>query len=75
MSEVLKTANRFAWAAGLDPGASRITIAPHVSEEGVSIWRVTYGTIGHEPGTQRGGGLIVEVVAEDGSLYRILHGQ
>lgn len=74
LGEVLKTANRFAWAAGYDPKESEISISKRVSEEGIPVWRIFYSEAPPNP-SRRGGGFIVEVVAADNSIYRIQHGQ
>jgi hypothetical protein len=42
MGAALKTANRFAIAAGVEPEGSRVTLSRRVSEEGVSVWRINY---------------------------------
>ncbi|MEI6431695.1 MAG: hypothetical protein WCP07_05915 [bacterium] len=73
MGAALKTANRFAIAAGVEPEGSRVTLSRRVSEEGVSVWRINYGL--PSPTITRGGDFIVEVRVEDGSFYRILQGQ
>ena len=73
MAGVLKIANRFAWAAGVVLEESSINISPRVSDEGVRVWRVSYGKVQNL--SYRGGGFIVELVADDLSVYRVLHGQ
>jgi hypothetical protein len=73
MAGVLKVANRFAWAAGVNLEESGVHISPRTSDEGVRIWRVSYGSA--TPSNSRGGGFIVELVADDLSVYRVLHGQ
>lgn len=68
----LTVANRFAWAAGIDAMKSRISIRQRTAEEGHRLWRVTYGS--GDPGI-RGGSFIVELNADDETVYRLLYGQ
>jgi hypothetical protein len=73
MAGVLKVANRFAWAAGVNLERCSFHISRQTSDEGVRVWRVSYGPA-YLSGS-RGGGCIVELVAEDLSIYRVLHSQ
>jgi hypothetical protein len=73
MAGVLKVANRFAWAAGVNLEACSFHISRQTSDEGVRVWRVSYG-LAYPSGT-RGGGFIVELAADDLTIYRVMHGQ
>lgn len=71
VAHVLATANRRARQLGCDASQSLVTITQHF--EGGWLWRINYGA--KNPVAQRGGDLIVEISAADGSVKRVLRGQ
>ena len=71
-ARALATANRCASEAGVDLADSLISISQQHSGESL-VWRINYGPRDYV-GT-RGGDVLVEVVARDGSVAGILLGQ
>jgi hypothetical protein len=73
LASALAVANRHAIAVGRNALESRISVTQVLSEDGVKLWRISYGAINAV--SRRGGDLIVEVRADNNTLYRVLKGQ
>lgn len=72
LERAMATANKRAQEAGVDTRQSRVSVTQQHSEEGF-IWRIYFGH--PNPVGRRGGGLTVDVSADDGTIIRVLRGQ
>ena len=75
LAQALSVANKAAAAAGWKASECTIHTEQAVADDGTQIWRVDYAP--HDPPGvfRRGGDFIVEVNADDGTIYRTLLGQ
>lgn len=72
LARVMAAANRKARESGIDLLNSVVSITQRYFEGGL-IWRVNYGPKDYVG--RRGGDLIVEVDASDGTIKQVLRGQ
>ncbi|MBI4770909.1 MAG: hypothetical protein HY784_11005 [Chloroflexi bacterium] len=72
LAHALAMANKRARVAGVDVVQSLITITQRVFDDG-QIWRINYGPKNYVG--RRGGDLVVDVDATDGSVKQVLRGQ
>ncbi len=72
LARAIAAANEKARAAGVDVAKSLISITQQASEE-ESTWRINYGPKDYVG--RRGGDLVVDVDARDGTVKRVVRGQ
>ena len=72
LARAMAAANEKARAAGVDVAETLISITQYAIED-EAVWRINYGPKNYVG--QRGGDLIVEVSAKDGTIKRVLRGQ
>lgn len=71
--QALVIANQQAQEAGVNALQSRITVTQQTAEDASLVWRINYGP--QNPVGRRGGDLLIEVNADDGTVRRTLRGQ
>lgn len=72
LARVMASANRKARECGIDLVGSIISVTQRASDGG-SLWRVNYGAKDYVG--RRGGDLIVDVDASDGTIRQVMRGQ
>lgn len=72
LARVVAAANKRARELGVNLAESRLSISEQV-RNGKSFWRVNYGP--RNPVGRRGGDVIIDVDATDGSVTQIISGQ
>ncbi len=75
VAEAVAVANEVAREAGIYDRPVQLSIQERTTEDGTAVWRISYMPVPPPGIFTRGGDYLVEVNAQDGTVYRVLFGQ